>query len=339
MSVGGDRPPVGFGLVGCGVIAETYVGAFAGLGNARLVAVTDEDRPKAAGFAARHGLEDAGSLEALLGRPDVDAVVVCVPSGLHAQVGLAVARAGRHVVVEKPVDVTLEAAQSLIDGAEMAGVSLHVISQQRYNPGVQRAKALLGAGALGDVLFAHASVPWFRSDAYYSSAGWRATWELDGGGAMMNQAVHYADLMCWLIGPPRVEAARCGALAHDIPVEDLALALLSFDNGAAGLFEASTLAYPGGTATLRVNCRRGTLVIEDGALVELSTGEDGAGALAEGEVGRLGFPGGHRAQLESIADCVLNGGEPPVSGRDGYRALEFVLDVYRVAGWGPYRSG
>jgi len=327
---------VRFGLVGCGVISATYAPAFAGAVNADLVAVTDLVPAKAAAFAAEHGVDDAGSTEALLARDDIEAVVVCTPSGLHAELGLAVARAGKHVVVEKPVDVTVEKAQALVRGAAAAGVSLHVISQQRYNPGVQRAKEILEAEALGQVLFAQVSVPWFRSDTYYASAEWRATWALDGGGAFMNQGVHYADLLCWLLGPPRVEAARCATVAHHLPVEDLALALLSFAGGGAGMLEASTLAFPGGPATLRVNCARGTLVLEDGALVSVDTGDEVGPRLASGAVGSIGFPAGHQAQIEDIAASVLEGRPPPVTGEDGVRALTLVLDVYRAAGWGPY---
>jgi predicted dehydrogenase len=250
------------------------------------------------------------------------------------------------VVVEKPIDVNLAAARSLVEGAAEAGVTLHVISQQRYNPGVQRAKALLDQGALGRVVLVQAAVPWSRSHDYYASASWRATWELDGGGAFMNQGVHYADLVCWLFGPPRVEAARCGALAHDIVVEDVALALLSFEDGALGALEASTVAYPGFPAVLRAHGTKGTIVLEDGALVRAdfglgtAAGEAGAGPVAGeedlGGAGALAFPAGHRAQLEDISEAIKQGRASLVGGEDGCRALQFVLDVYAAAGWGPY---
>jgi predicted dehydrogenase len=227
------------------VIATTYAAALEGLDGARLVAVTDVDAAAGERFAAAHGLAYDRDLDNLLGREDIDVVCVCVPSGLHAEIGLAAARAGKHLVVEKPIDVTREAARELIEGAAAAGVSLNVISQQRYNPGVRRARALLEEGALGRVVVVSASVPWYRSQAYYDSAAWRGTWSLDGGGAFMNQGVHYADLLCWLFGPPQVSAASCATLAHDIEVEDVALALLRFEGGAVGVLEASTTAYPG----------------------------------------------------------------------------------------------
>jgi predicted dehydrogenase len=322
------------GLVGCGVIAETYAAALAGIDDARLVAVTDIKPGRGERFAAAHAVAHDSALEALLARDEVDVVCVCVPSGMHAEVGLAAARAGKHLVVEKPIDITLDAARRLIDGAAAAGASLNVISQQRYNPGVRYAKALLDGGALGQPLVISASVPWYRSPAYYASAAWRGTWRLDGGGAFMNQAVHYSDLLCWLFGRPEVTAATCATLNHDIEVEDIALALLSFPGGAVGMLEASTVAYPGSAVVLRVNGSRGTMVLEDGALVRLDI-EGGEPVLGAGEHGALGMPEGHRAQLADALSALREGRPPPVGGEDGYTALKLVLDVYRAAGWGP----
>ncbi|HUC13251.1 MAG TPA: Gfo/Idh/MocA family oxidoreductase [Acidimicrobiales bacterium] len=251
------RGSLGFGLVGCGAIAATYAAAFDGLAAARLVAVSDIDGARAEHFAAEHGVVDAGSLEKLLAMPEVEAVCVLLPSGLHAEVGLAVAEAGRHVVVEKPIDISLAAARRLIDGAAARGVSLSVISQQRYNPGIQRARELLASGRLGRLVEVWASVPWHRTQAYYDSAEWRGTWAMDGGGALMNQSIHYADLVCWLCGQPEVLSAYCATVAHDIEVEDLAMALLRFDSGALGMLEASTVAFPGFPTTLGLVVQRG----------------------------------------------------------------------------------
>jgi UDP-N-acetyl-2-amino-2-deoxyglucuronate dehydrogenase len=332
----GPGRPLGFGLVGCGVISETYAAALDGLPGGQLVAVTDVDAERAAKFAADHNTAAAGTLEQLLSRADVDVVCVCVPSGLHAEVGLAAARAGRHVVVEKPIDISLGAARSLIDGARACGVSLTVISQQRYNPGVQRAKALIDQGRLGRLVEVSASVAWYRSQAYYDSAGWRGTWELDGGGAFINQGVHYADLVCWLCGPPEVLSATCAALAHHIDVEDVALALLRFGEGGLGVLEVTTCAYPGYQCGLRISGTKGTVVLEDGALVSARfEGDDDEDEPGPGETGALKTPDAHRAQLADIISAISSGREPSVGGEDGYRALEFVLSVYSAAGWGP----
>jgi UDP-N-acetyl-2-amino-2-deoxyglucuronate dehydrogenase len=327
----------GFGLAGCGVIAETFASALAGLDGARVVAVHDVQVAKAEAFAAQTGAVHARSLDELVELEDVDVVCVCVPSGLHAEVGMAAVDAGKHLVVEKPIDVKLETARHLIDAAARAGVSLNVISQQRYNPGVLRAKALLDEGRLGEPLFIQARVPWYRAQAYYDSAPWRGTWALDGGGAFMNQGVHHADLLCWLFGAPEVIAAHCANLDHDIEVEDLALALLRFPNEAVGTLVASTVSFPGFPTVLSVNATGGSLELADGALValELKGGElkGGEAGLDLGDAGGLGSPEGHRAQLADIVAALGEGRPAPVSGEDGYRALKMVLDVYRGAGW------
>lgn len=325
---------LGFGLVGCGVIAETFAAALGGLAEARLVAVHDVDEKKGDVFATEHGAANVLSLDTLLGRDDIDVVCVCVPSGLHARIGLAAAEAGKHVVVEKPVDINLAAARRLLDGAARAGVSLNVISQQRYNPGVRRAKVLLDEGRLGDPLFVQARVPWFRSQAYYDSAEWRGTWALDGGGAFMNQGVHYADLLCWLFGAPEVIAAHCANLEHDIEVEDLALALLRFPSEALGTLIASTVSFPGFPAVLSVNGTEGSLELVDGALSALEL-KDGSVDLTSGDVGGLKMPDGHRAQLADVISAIREGRPAPIGGEDGYRALKLVLDVYHAAGWRP----
>lgn len=323
---------VRFGLVGCGVISETYAAALEGLADAELVAVHDIEPEKAASFCRRHRTEQAGSVEELVGRPDIDAVCVCVPSGLHADIGVVAAGAGKHLVVEKPIDVTLAAARRLIDAAAGTGVALNVISQQRYNPGVVRVRQLLRSGALGDLLLVQARVPWYRAQAYYDSAQWRGTWALDGGGAFMNQGVHYADLVCWLFGQPEVLAAHCARMDHETEVEDLAIGILRFGSGALGLVLASTLSYPGFSTVLSVNGTKGSLELVDGALVGLEL-KGGAADVDLSAAGGLAMPDGHRAQLAGIVAALQRGREPPVGGEDGYRALSLVLDTYRAAAW------
>src|SRR5690242_6845314 len=193
-------PGRGIGIVGTGVIATMHAAAIAILPRARLAAVTDVAGGAAAAFAAASGCAAEPGLDQLLARPDVDVVCVCVPSGLHAEVGVRAARAGKHLVVEKPIDVTLTAADRLIAAARAAGVVLTVISQHRFDPGLIELKRLLGDGALGRLVLAEASTKWYRTQAYYDSAEWRGTWAMDGG-SLMNQGIHYVDLLRWCMGP------------------------------------------------------------------------------------------------------------------------------------------
>src|ERR1700689_3955789 len=190
----------GFGIVGAGVIAAVHAAAIGMVPGARLVAVPGVVPASAKELAGRYGCAAEPDLDALLARPDVDVVSICVPSGLHAEAGTQAVAAGKHLVIEKPIDVTLEAADRLIGAARAAGVVMTVISQHRFDPGLVELRRLLDQGALGRLVLGEASTKWYRSQGYYDSAAWRGSWALDGG-ALMNQGIHYVDLLRWSMGP------------------------------------------------------------------------------------------------------------------------------------------
>src|SRR5271170_2367985 len=261
----------GFGIVGAGVIAAIHADAIAllsktGLANARLVAVTDVAADAAAAFAAARGCPAEPDLGALLARRDVEVVCVCVPTGLHAQIGVQAAKAGKHLVVEKPIDVSLEAADRLIDAARAAGVALTVISQHRFDPGLVELRRLLDDGALGRLVLGEASTKWYRTQAYYDSAAWRGTLAFDGG-ALLNQGVHYVDLLRWCMGPVAEVTAVCATRAHQMEAEDVAIAMLRFTSGAVGTIVASTAVFPGFAQRLEITGTNGTVIVEDGEIV------------------------------------------------------------------------
>jgi len=332
----------GFGIVGAGVIAAMHADAIATLPGARLVAVTDVAAGAAAAFAAARGCAAEPDLDALLARDDVDVVCVCVPSGLHAEVGVRAAKAAKHLVVEKPIDVTLEAADRLIEAARTADVALTVISQHRFDPGLTELKRLLGEGALGRLVLGEASTKWYRTQAYYDSAGWRGTWAMDGG-SLMNQGVHYVDLLRWCMGPVTEVTAVCTTQAHQIEVEDTALAIVRFGSGAVGTILSSTAAFPGFPQRLEITGTEGTVIIEDGQMVRRAFG---AGARADGDDGdedgdgrRLGTASdpaaldvsGHAAQIADLLAAIEEGREPAVGGAAGRDTLEIVCAVYESA--------
>src|ERR1700722_3466879 len=327
----------GFGIVGTGIIAAMHADAIAALPGARLVAVTDADAGAAAAFAASRGAAAERDLDALLARGDVDVVCVCVPSGLHAEVGLRAVKAGKHLVIEKPVDVTLEAADRLIGAARTAGVALTVISQHRFDPGLIEARRLIDEGALGRLVLGEASTKWYRSQAYYDSAGWRGTWAMDGG-SLLNQGIHYVDLLRWLMGPVAEVTAVCSTQTHQIEVEDTSLAIVRFTSGAVGTILSSTAAFPGFPQRLEITGTEGTVTIEDGRMVRRAlpaeatgatgadgtTGADGATGAAASDPAAVGLDS-HAAQIADLLAAVEEGREPAVGGEDGRAALEVVL--------------
>jgi len=328
----------GFGIVGTGVISALHAAAIKTLPGARLAAVTDVVPGAAAAFAAARGCAAEPDLDALLARPDIDVVCVCVPSGLHAEIGIRAAEAGKHLAVEKPVDVTLAAADRLIDAARTAGVTLTVISQHRFDPGLAELKRLIDDGALGRLVLGEASTKWYRTQAYYDSAAWRGTWAMDGG-SLLNQGVHYADLLRWCMGPVAEISAVCTTQAHQVEVEDTALAIVRFASGAVGTLLSSTAAYPGFPQRLEITGTGGTVIVEDGRITRRAlAGQDGPdqGGTAEAGAGAAADPAAvevasHAAQLADLLAAVDEGREPAVGGQAGRDALEIICAVYESA--------
>ncbi len=341
------KHPHGFGIIGCGVIAPFHAKAIAELPGARLVAVADAVPERARSLASEFGGEPV-DVDALIARSDVDVVCVCVPNGAHAEMGARVAAAGKHVVVEKPIEVTLEAADRLIAACDAHGVTLSVISQHRWDQGVQALKELVDSGRLGRLVLGDAIVKWYRTQQYFDSGDWRGTWKLDGGGALMNQGVHYVDLLQWVMGPVERVFARTRTSAHErIEVEDIAVAVLSFASGAIGVLECSTAVYPGLAERLEVTGTGGTAIVEAGELKvrelkdekgetspyggKMESSSDGkpeaAAAANPTDISYIG----HRQQLRDLLDAIETGRKPAIDGADARKPLEIILAVYESA--------
>ena len=344
-------------IVGCGVIGPTHANALKSLHSegARLVAFADEIPARADALAAQYGAE-AKSFEAILADPAIDAVHVCVPSGLHAALGVRALEAGKHVVVEKPMDITLEACDALLAAQRESGKRLAVISQHRFDKASIDVKAALEADLLGRMVFAEAQVPWYRTQEYYDSGDWRGTWALDGGGALMNQGVHTADLLRWLCGPVETVYAQARTLAHErVETEDVVAATLTFANGAVGILTASTAIYPGFGVKIGVYGKDGSAIIEGDMLHTLTTrsGVTGGGEAAQAHALQVAtggtkaateasaqstasdpaavWGGAHEAQIADFLQCCRSGATPIVDGVEGRKAVELVLAVYESA--------
>jgi predicted dehydrogenase len=333
----------GIGIVGTGVIAATHAEAIAAIPGARLVAVSDVVPERALRFAAGRGCAAEPSLDALLARDDIDVVSVCVPSGLHAEVGIQVAAAGKHLIVEKPIDVSLVAADRLIEAVDAAGVAMTVISQHRFDPGLVELRRLIDDGVLGRLVLGEASTKWYRSQGYYDSGPWRGTWSLDGG-SLMNQGIHYVDLLRWTMGPVIEVSAIYATEDHQVEVEDTALAVLRFTSGAVGTIVSSTAVFPGFAQRLEVSGTGGTVVVEDGEIVRRAFTSDSPDpglrgtrlprpASAEGAAANAAALGvaSHTAQIADLLAAVEQGREPSVTGRNGREVLEVVSAVYESA--------
>jgi len=333
------KDTLGFAIVGCGVIGPQHAVAISEMPGARLVAVCDVAADRAQALADRHGAAAYTDYAAMLLRPDLDVVVVATPGGLHAQMGMSAARAGKHVIVEKPMDVSLAKADALAGACAEAGVKLCVISQHRFDPVVEALRRAVADNQLGTLNFGAAHTKWWRAQEYYDSADWRGTWALDGGGALINQSIHYVDLLQYIMGPVAEVSAYAATRAHvRLEVEDVVVAAVKFKSGALGLIEGNTAAYPGLVTRLDIYGSDGAVVIENDAVKEWQLRSGAAGpAAADSGTTIAGTSSAniwhipHRRQIQDMIDAIREDRPPRVDGAEGRKPLEIVLAVYESA--------
>ena len=333
---------IGFAIIGAGMVARYHATAIGRIPGARLVAVGRSDPARVEETAAQFGVPCLADEAALLARDDVDAVCICTPSGLHAEQTIAAARAGKHVLVEKPIALTLADANAMIAACAQAGVRLGVALQRRTEPEFQRVQAAIAGGELGRLVLGSISMPYMRLQSYYDSADWRGTWALDGGGALMNQGIHLVDLLLWLVGDAVEVRASAATLAHAIEVEDCVTATLRFANGALGGITATTAAAPGFPHRVEIYGERGGVQIEGEQIIRWEGGgapesrienqstrepvAAGGGASPTG-IGAVG----HTRLLEDFVAAIREERDPLAPGREGRRSLALVLAVYEAA--------
>jgi UDP-N-acetyl-2-amino-2-deoxyglucuronate dehydrogenase len=326
-----------FAIIGCGRIAKRHA-ELLGTGQiqgAKLVAVCDIVPERAAVFGDRYGVPSVTSIDDLLATPGIDAVSVLTPSGMHADHSIAAARSGKHVVVEKPMALTLPDADRMIQAAEDSGVRLFVVKQNRFNVPVVKARQALDAGRLGQLVLGTVRVRWCRDQAYYDHDDWRGTFAQDGG-VIANQASHHVDMLGWFMGPVASVHARSATALVDIEAEDTAVATVRFRNGALGIIEATGATRPKDLeGSLSVLGSGGSIEISGFAVNEIrhwrfvdSAPED-ADVLQKYSVNPPNVYGfGHQAYYEHVVDCLRNGTAALVDGREGRDSLELIVALY-----------
>jgi len=338
----------GFGIVGTGMIADFHAAAIADIADAKLVGCYNRTAEKAAAFAEKKGITAYDSLDEMLANPEIHVITICTASGAHMEPAVAAAKAGKHVIVEKPLDVTLARCDAIIAACQENNVKLATIFPSRFHGPAQEMKKAIEAGRFGTLSLGDAYVKWFRTQEYYDSGAWRGTWQLDGGGALMNQAIHSVDLLCYLMGDVAKISANCAQLGHErIEIEDVAVASLKFKNGALGTIEASTAVYPGYLKKIEIHGTKGSAVMEeedikswefadpteeDDAIRERMAGktETGGGAADPKAIGHHG----HRSQFEDLLAAIQENREPSVNGPEGRRSVEVILAIYQAAASG-----
>lgn len=331
MDIANERPTgkIRFGIIGCGIIAELHANAIGMCPHTELLAVTDVDAARARNFAEKHGVALHGSnLEAMLANPDIDVVSVCTPSGLHRDAAVAAAEAGKHVLCEKPLEITAQKMEEMIAACRRAGVKLGCVYQRRAQAVPRKVKQVLEQGLLGKLVLCDAYLKYYRDQAYYDSAGWRGTWALDGGGALMNQGVHGVDMIQWLCGGITRVYGRAAALARNIEVEDTAVAVVEFGAGSFGIIEAATTVYPERSTRFEIHGELGSIIFDDSGIQEWHVpGDEEPNVEADHIEGVHSI--GHYRFIEDMAKAVLEGREPMVPGEDARKAVDIILAIYQ----------
>ena len=346
MSVSSTSSTLGFGIVGLGMIADFHAQAIATLPGAKLVGVASRNSDKVAAFAAKHGAPfHTTDVAALVARPDIHVVCITTPSGSHLEPALAAIRAGKHLVIEKPIEITTARVDEILRAADAAGVRIVPIFQARFGDGARTVKAAIDAGRLGRLVLASNYVKWHRTAKYYTPP--RGLFANDGGGAVMAQAIHGLDLLQWFVGlPAEVFAWTTRRVYPHIEVEDTAVASLKFANGALGGFEASTALWPGWSRRHEICGEHGSIVLEDDRIVRWEFREprpQDEAIRAAGQTNALGSgasePGaisleGHRRQLADLVEALRAGRAPALDGHEGRKAVAFVNAIYNSAARG-----
>jgi UDP-N-acetyl-2-amino-2-deoxyglucuronate dehydrogenase len=331
--------PIRLVLVGCGRISERHFEAIAEHPDLTLVGVCDEVAERAALAGQRYDVPAFATYATMLAETTAHAAVICTPSGLHPRHGIMAAQCGLHVICEKPMATRLEEADELVKACDEAGVHLFVVKQNRLNPGVQLLKRAVDLGRFSRVYLASVRVFWNRPQAYYDMARWRGTWELDGG-AFMNQASHYVDLIQWLMGPVESVSAKIATLARRIETEDTGAAILRFRSGALGVLETTMLTYPRNLeGSITLLGEKGTVQISGTALnrvtqwefAEYHDDDREAEALRVAPDPLSVYGSGHGAYYDNVVSVLRGEAAPGTDGREGRKSLELILGIYESA--------
>lgn len=331
---------VKFGIIGTGVGANFCANGIALIANsgiAELTAVTSRREEKAREFASKWGAKQwYTDYRRMLTEAPIDAVIISTPHYQHYPMALDAIEANKHILIDKPMAISLKEADEIIREAERKGVKLGVNLQSRFDPTIRKVKEAADDGIFGRLILGEAVVEWFRTKEYYENSAWRGRWSTEGGGALINQAIHTVDLLLWIMGSPKCLWAQMGTFAHRIEVEDLAAAIIRFENGAIGIMEGSTAIYPGLPTRLEIHGTMGTAIIEGEKLKRWSIigGEDMVSeAIKEGLKSwakpELVPATNHAALIKDFADAILEDRRPAVDGFEGRKSLEVIMAIYK----------
>jgi predicted dehydrogenase len=334
---------IGVAVAGCGMIGGVHVTALKSIPGATVTGAWSRSAERGRRFAAEHGVRAYGSFDELLADRAAQVVIICLPAGCHAEYGIRAAEAGKHVIVEKPIEITLDKASALIDACRTAGRHLSVIFQYRYTPASRRLRKALDEGLLGRLILGDAYVKWYRTPEYYTASPWHGTRAVEGGGALINQAIHTIDLLQWFMGGARRVCGVVRTAMHKIETEDLGVAVVEFAGGAVGVIEGTTAVQPGFQERIEIHGERGSVTMEGGRVTSWKVAGCREADYLDAEAPPFGDPASpaispvnHQAQLRDILAAIQAGTPSPLSGEEGMKALRIILGVYESSARGSW---
>jgi len=332
-----EKGELGFGIIGCGVISNWHAQAIQASNGGHLVGAADVKPRYAEEFCRKYGIRQFSSIEDMIESPDIDVICICTPSGFHARLALSVINAGKHVLCEKPLALNTEDCDKIIEAADEMDVKAGVVSQSRFCETTQILKQLVNESRLGRIVTADLYMKFFRSQEYYDSSKWRGTWELDGGGALMNQGIHGVDTILNIMGPVKTVYGMARTLARNIEVEDTASAVLEFSNGALGVIQGTTSVYPGYPREIVLSGTRGTVACTEDGFTKWDIENESIpeGIVIGGDHHPQGANDpknitteGHLTQINDFIEAIKDDRRPAVDLREGRRAVELITAIY-----------
>lgn len=342
---------IGFAIIGCGVIGDIHAKSINNTEGAKLIAVSDIDLEKAKKFGQEYNVDYYQDYKKLLERKDIDVVNICLPSGMHMLSCVDAARAGKNILCEKPLEVSLDKIDHINKVVRENNVKLSVIFQKRFQESSRRIKEALENKKLGNLISGSVYIKYYRRQEYYDSASWRGTWEYDGGGCLMNQGIHDVDLLQWFLGPVKSVYAITDTVAHKgIEVEDIAVAVIRFKNGTKGIIEASTSCYPGFPSLLQIYGTLGTITLRDDKIADWEfinpTKEDldFSKQILKQKKTKLKdidrsnpiavLKNRHKYQIEDMIKAINNNVAPKITGEEARKSVEIIQAIYRSSSTG-----
>ena len=328
--------PLGFGIIGTGAIAGMHAAAINASEETELVAVLSSTEARAKLAEEKFNVPADHDIDLFLSRKDIDVVCICTHSGNHLEPAIAAANVGKHILLEKPIEVSTERADELINSCEKAGVKLGVIFQNRLKPGYLKLKEAVQSGKIGKLLMGTAAINWYRDPSYYSSSSWKGTKDGDGGAALINQGVHTIDLLLDIMGDAEAVYGQVKTMVHKIEGEDLATAIVNFKNGALGTITGGTSLYPGNPERLEIYGEKGNIILEGGKIVAWNIKDEESEVNAGTDIGGSGASDPmaidfrlHQIQIEDMVEAIRNNSKPVVTGQDAKRSLALILGIYQ----------